>query len=397
MEDIRGMGLQVSKLETADSSKQGKESYSIRSWLTGASAKTSNQNRSSSHEKGADADNGKNRVDERQAQLLGDSSTPFLEMTAASPSGTAGFRHSGTLPPMNELDIGVIESLPPEVFSEINGMYDGKLAHFITEKRSKGVSEKENISSVSPAAADKAFAAHEYNEEEIQVVSYPNKLFADVKSETLSDASVPNKDVVIGAPVSGGVSLMPSSLSQVDTLVFQKLPEELRTDILELLPAHRNNESSLDASLVSANNENCSPSISSIDLWDGNPPEWIDIFKASNCHILCVLAEMYQRAGAKKELSFVLQRTMSQIYILPDVGTEGWTEAVSCLCELIKQYLKLKVSTDIEEVYICYCLLKRLTARSKVFIEVYNNLLPHFQALVSENYGGSFDIASMTE
>lgn len=33
----------------------GKESYSIRSWLTGASAKTSNQNRSSSHEKGADA------------------------------------------------------------------------------------------------------------------------------------------------------------------------------------------------------------------------------------------------------------------------------------------------------------------------------------------------------
>lgn len=229
------------------------------------------------------------------------------------------------------------------------------------------------------------------------MVSYPNKLFADMKSETLSDASVPNMDVVINAPVSGGISLMPSSLSQVDTSVFQELPEELRTDILELLPAHRNTEASLDASLVCANNQNCSPSISSIDLWVGNPPEWIDIFKASNCQILCVLAEMYQRAGAKKQLSSVLQRTMSQIYILPDVGTDGWDEAVSCLCELIKQYLKLKISTDIEEVYICSCLLRRLTARSKVFVEVYNNLLPHFQASVSENYGGSFYIASVTE
>uniref|UniRef100_M1CF67 Deoxycytidyl transferase n=1 Tax=Solanum tuberosum TaxID=4113 RepID=M1CF67_SOLTU len=344
------MGLQVSKLETADSSKQGKEIYSIRSWLTAPSTKTNNQNRSSSHEKA----NSKSSVDERQAQLQGDSSTPFIEMTAASPSGTAG-----TLPPMNELDIGVIESLPLEVFSEINDMYNGKLAHFINEKRSKGVSGKENISSVCPAAPGEAFAAHEYNEEEIQVVSYPNKLFADMKSETLSEASVPNMDVVINAPVSGGISLMPSSLSQVDTSVFQELPEELRTDILELLPAHRNTEASLDASLVCANNQNCSPSISSIDLWVGNPPEWIDIFKASNCQILCVLAEMYQRAGAKKQLSSVLQRTMYQIYILPDVGTDGWDEAVSCLCELIKQYLKLKISTDIEEVYICSCLLRR--------------------------------------
>lgn len=343
-------------------------------------------------------DNGKHSVDERQAQLQGDSSTPFIEMTA--PSDTAGFGQSGTLPPMNELDIGVIESLPPEVFSEINDMYDGKLAHFITEKRSKGVSEKENISSVCPAAPDEAFAVGEeqqYNEEEIQVVSYPNKLFADMKSEPVSDASVPNMDLVINAPVSGGISLMPSSLSQVDTSVFQELPEELRTDILELLPAHRNNGSSVDASLVCANNQNSSPSISSIDLWVGNPPEWIDIFKASNCQILCVLAEMYQKAGTKKQLSYVLQRTMSQIYILPDVGTDVWAEAVSCLCELVKQYLKLKISTDIEEVYICSCLLKRLTSRSKVFLEVYNNLLPHFQASVSENYGGSFYIASVME
>ncbi|KAJ8530037.1 hypothetical protein K7X08_036872 [Anisodus acutangulus] len=398
VEDIRGMGLQVSKLETADSSTQGKERYSIRSWLTAASAKTSNQNISICHEKGADEDTSKNSVDERHAQLQGDSSTPFIEMTAASPSSTAGIGSRATLPPMNELDIGVIESLPPEVFSEINAMYHGKLTHFITEKRSKGVSEKENISLVFPAAPNEDFAAREeqqYNEEDIQVVSYPNKLFADMTSEPVSDASVPNLDLVINAPVPGGISLMPASLSQVDTSV-QELPEELRADILELLPAHRNDESSLDASLVCANNQNKSP-ISSIDLWVGNPPEWIGIFKASNCQILRVLAEMYERAGTKKQLSSVLQRTMSQVYILPDETTDGWAEAVSCLCELIKQYLKLKISTDIEEVYICSCLLRRLTARSKIFLEVYNNMLPHFQASVSENYGGSFYIASAME
>ncbi|KAK4378473.1 hypothetical protein RND71_000335 [Anisodus tanguticus] len=201
VEDIRGMGLQISKLETADSSKQ---------------------------------DNSKNSGDERQAQFQGDSSTPFIEMTAALPSVTAGIGQRGTLPPMNELDIGVIESLPPEVFSEINDMYHGRLAHFITEKRSKGVSEKVNIVSVFPAALNDAFSAreeHQYNEEEIQV-TYPNKLFADMKSEPVSDASVPNLDLFINAPVPGGISLMPASLSQVDTSVFQELPEELRTDVL---------------------------------------------------------------------------------------------------------------------------------------------------------------------
>ncbi|PHU04353.1 hypothetical protein BC332_25175 [Capsicum chinense] len=69
-------------------------------------------------------------------------------------------------------------------------------------------------------------ASKQFNEEKIQVISYPNKLFADMKSEPLSDASVLNMDVVINALVSRGISLMPSSLSQVDTSVFQQLPEE---------------------------------------------------------------------------------------------------------------------------------------------------------------------------
>ncbi|PHT94116.1 hypothetical protein T459_01998 [Capsicum annuum] len=71
----------------------------------------------------------------------------------------------------------------------------------------------------------------QFNEEEIQVVSYPNKRFADMKSEPLSDASVLNMDVVINGPISGGISLMPSSLSQVYISVFQQSPEEFQVKL----------------------------------------------------------------------------------------------------------------------------------------------------------------------
>ncbi|KAF3646861.1 hypothetical protein FXO37_20235 [Capsicum annuum] len=86
----------------------------------------------------------------------------------------------------------------------------------------------DNIDVLERIASQLFTTSHEqqFNEEEIQVVSYPNKPFPDMKSEPLSDASVPNMDMVINAPVSGGISLMPSSLSQVDTSIFQQLPEE---------------------------------------------------------------------------------------------------------------------------------------------------------------------------
>lgn len=42
-----------------------------------------------------------------------------------------------TLPPLHDLDMTVIKSLPPEVFSEINDMYDGKLFDFVSENKGK--------------------------------------------------------------------------------------------------------------------------------------------------------------------------------------------------------------------------------------------------------------------
>ena len=38
-------------------------------------------------------------------------------------------------PPLCHLDSGVIESLPPEIFSELNEIYGGKLAEFLAKRK----------------------------------------------------------------------------------------------------------------------------------------------------------------------------------------------------------------------------------------------------------------------
>lgn len=147
--------------------------------------------------------------------------------------------------------------------------------------------------------------------------------------------------------------IMPSSLSQVDTSVLQQLPEELKVDILQNLPAHRTCESPSHASLKYDNIENN-------QLWARDQPKWIDKFKASNCKTLNVLAHIFCESRANNMLSLVLQKIMSEICVIEDVD-DTWCNAVSSMCELVKQYVELKVETDIEEVYVCACLLRRYT------------------------------------
>lgn len=42
-------------------------------------------------------------------------------------------------PPLCHLDLGVVESLPPELFSELNEVYSGKLTDFIAKRKGKCV------------------------------------------------------------------------------------------------------------------------------------------------------------------------------------------------------------------------------------------------------------------
>lgn len=75
-------------------------------------------------------------------QLSSNITGSSVEMGAGLSSSEAGVPQTTNLPPLQELDVAVIESLPPEVVSEINDMYGGKLLGFISENKSKTVNTK---------------------------------------------------------------------------------------------------------------------------------------------------------------------------------------------------------------------------------------------------------------
>lgn len=151
-------------------------------------------------------------------------------------------------------------------------------------------------------------------------------------------------------------NIMPSSLSQVDCSVLQQLPDDLRKDIIELLPHHREPEFVKGASSNATDKQNEFAASELNDLWFGSPPKWVEKFKISNYGMLNYFAGMYQ-SGSGECLSSLLQRMMSTAY---DVfSTDGFDDAVSWLSELFRQYIDLKIATDIEEIYACICLLRR--------------------------------------
>jgi len=162
--------------------------------------------------------------------------------------------------------------------------------------------------------------------------------------------------------------LLPSSLSQVDGSVFQQLPEDLKADIVEQLPAHRRPEicsnvliPPLENNLLSVGvqiSDNSPISSYNDSLWVGNPPNWVGKFKGSSCLILKKLAEMYFRSGLESTLSSVLHQNISEFCEL-NLAQQFSDETVNIMCELLRQYIKVKIERDIEEIYICFRLLKR--------------------------------------
>ncbi|KAK2985827.1 hypothetical protein RJ640_018693 [Escallonia rubra] len=216
--DIRGMGLQVSKLESADNAKQGHERNSIRSWLVSASASTSEQCKA---KESANTDPKRHSIDGILDQL----GTNFC-VGATSSSGEAFINQNPTLPPLHDLDMGVIQSLPPELFSEINDMYGGSLTSFISDKRDAANEGKRPL--LSHQSPSTNFTANN-----------KGKQYADADVQMPPGSGAGTSGASISCSVPENNDLMPSSLSQVDVSVLQQLPEEMKTGILELLPAHR--------------------------------------------------------------------------------------------------------------------------------------------------------------
>ncbi|XP_031272688.1 DNA repair protein REV1 isoform X2 [Pistacia vera] len=392
VKDIRGIGLQVSKLENADPNKQGIERNTLKSWLTSTSASTEEKsNISRMSEGGTDA-----------IQLS-------VQMDLNLSTGQDSLNQVSAVPPLCDLDVGVIENLPPELFSELNGIYGGKLFDLITKNRDKS----DNISSYSSNPPHELEGA--LNEGRGSLFSELVNLNEELVAMKCAVEEVPAVPVLgaglfneaIPNLVRDKIDLMPSSLSQVDTSVLQQLPEPLRADILELLPAHRRQAFSSNATLGPSENlqesmgtkipENPAGSIDAVgnnNLWVGNPPLWVDKFKASNFLILNMLADIYHKYGSTGNLSQILQHTVSVTVHPPDASSDGWDEAIDNLCELLRQYIKLNIEVDIEEIYVCFRLLRRIMAKSEFFLEVYNTVIPYLQTSVGQNYGGRMHVTS---
>ncbi|KAK7308091.1 hypothetical protein VNO77_41686 [Canavalia gladiata] len=359
VKEIRGVGLQVSRLESAETSKQGAAKYNLKSWLTSGSASMENQKHPMDHDK-------QHNMDGTSSHGCRDLQGSSVQMDNKIPNNQASTDPISTPPPLCNLDVEVIQNLPPEVFSELNAIYGGKLIDYIAN--GKGTSEGSRTPGNSFLEQDK--------EEELLYTELitQNKLLSENKHEVERGEAVSGSEHGPSFEVTHHSSLekddfLPSSLSQVDGSVFQQLPEDLKAVIIEQLPAHRTPEicSNVDGVPPSENHhvllgvETCEnyPGSSYLDnLWDGNPPNWAGKFKVSSCLILKKLAEMYCKSGLTSTLSSALHQITSEFYEL-NLSHQISDETVNIMCELLKQYIKVKIERDIEEIYICFRLLKR--------------------------------------
>ncbi|KAK4563262.1 hypothetical protein RGQ29_005682 [Quercus rubra] len=407
VKEIRGVGLQVSRLESTENSKQGLERNSLKSWLASASARTEELCKNSHVAKESSNRGCEGEGDETLGQLCGNSVGLSIQMDSNTSNGAACLNEVSVLPPLCHLDMGVLKSLPPELFSELNEIYGGKLVDLIAKNKGKTENINHTLSAYSHEKIEGAMK--EGQAARLSSMVFQNEIPVENKAEQHIAKEVL---AVSGAesfvPASGlkKTDLIPSSLSQVDTSVLQQLPEELKVDILEHLPAHRMQVFSPNVLLdpteiplealgtkTAENNSGSKDFVLDNNLWVGIPPQWVDKFKVSNCLILNILAEMYYKSGSTGNLSPILQRISSVSLHQLDAFQDGWDEAMYILCELLKQYIKLKIELDIEEIYVCFRLLRRFAMKSELFIQVYNIVSPYLQALVGENYGGNLHMS----
>ncbi|XP_074275494.1 DNA repair protein REV1 [Silene latifolia] len=369
VKDIRGVGLQVTKLESADIVKQGLERSTLRSWL--ASGTTSHMEKSNSPNAG---------------EVHPELDQPSPRLNAA-----------GSLPSVDDLDLDVIENLPSDLFSELNGMYGGKLNDLIFKR--KGTLGNQPASAILVnGVGGKSFDGQLEASNTVQINIQEKNGAGCSNSKETEAVSASGAETFILNPVldSVNVDVMPSSLSQVDITILQQLPEDLRADIVGALPAHRMSNCSTEHNITAPIVELKLASTElakSQNFWVGNPPYWVLEFKTSNCLMLNILAEMYLKSESEL-LSSTLQRCLSGLLLFGEVTEDLSDEASSSLCELLRQYIQLKLEIDIEEIYVCFRLLKRLAKKFKAFLDVYDTVLPGLQGCVSEIYGGNMHLPS---
>ncbi|KAL2349558.1 hypothetical protein Fmac_003558 [Flemingia macrophylla] len=373
VKEIRGIGLHVSRLESADASKQAK--YSLKSWLASGYASIENQKYPMVHDK--------QNMGSTSSRACRDLQGSSVEMDTEIPNNQARTHDSiSTPPPLCNLDVEVIKNLPPEVFSELNDVYGGKLIDYIANKK--------NTSESSSHSGHSLLELEEINKEEELSYSEPIP-----QKNLLSKNEVKQTETVTGEGETVDThhsnfekdDLLPSSFSQVDGSVFQQLPEDLKAVIVKQLPAHSRPEICSNVVVVSpVEKHSVSVGVEISEnftgyhdsLWTGDPPNWVGKFEVSSCLILKKFAEVYYKLGLTSTLSSILHQITSEFYEL-NLAQLFSDETVDIMCDLLRQYIKVKIKKDIEEIYICFRLLKRFAAKSQYFQQVYNSVCPYLQ------------------
>ncbi|OVA02038.1 DNA-repair protein [Macleaya cordata] len=393
VKEIRGVGLQVSKLENADMARQVSMSFDV--YIL--SIMVMGELELHYCHRGVPLLTGQCFLHFTDSRTVASH-----QMCTKQSSSEACLSRVPMLPPISHLDMGVIESLPPDLFSEVNEMYNGKLSELMDKIKIKGgkISSSGCTSLIEDVEGD------------FSILVIPNLFEKELKHkdiQPMSFSGAGSSNSHIAAAGADRIDIMPASLSQVDITVLEQLPEEVKVDILESLSENRRPGCSSDSSrrLVresphdtkSMENIHMSGlgSASGNSLWIGIPPMWVEKFKISSDLILNILAEMYYKSGSTGLLSSILQSTISMHS--PYLGTinDREDDAISSLCELLKQYIELKIQYDIEEIYICFRLLRRFAVKSTLFLQVYEILLPYLQASVGEHYGGNLNISDTKE
>ncbi|KAE9448448.1 hypothetical protein C3L33_19639, partial [Rhododendron williamsianum] len=84
----------------------------------------------------------KQHIDESMGRLSTDFTGPSVQIGTNPSNSEAPLNHDLALPALGDLDLGVVASLPPDLFSEINDIYDGKLINLISKKKGKSVAQE---------------------------------------------------------------------------------------------------------------------------------------------------------------------------------------------------------------------------------------------------------------
>nr|ADE75641.1 unknown [Picea sitchensis] len=513
--EVRGIGLQVSRLQAAESYNQGVGKNSLKSWLASTSKMTSQQSILISNEVkprslvAETSSNGQDNVEESHGlrKELGSAESYDDKL-----KGKGKIHESDPfLPHLSQLDPDVLASLPPEILSEISDVYNIKVVDYFLGNHP--VSDRYNIANnnamekfsphtcskrqeisfpILEGCSSKAVRSDSKNiecdnrhkilkrEEEEQrrdsaaktvwsvdlpasleldpsvlsalplslrleieqqyrnnnslekknapasvsreetanrpqfVTSNPQKNVQEMlveNSRTLTSHTSDLRNMSIGkggrqASRDDSVSM---SMSQLDITVLQELPADMQRGILDSILAQQPTEASHEETLL-CKRENSSHTINAYDeveqkiscvegdalfekrLWKGNPPEWVKNFKLSNCVLLKLIAECYNKSGSTQSLSSVL------LYLAPSLPQEflSWSdlqeESVGICSDLFKQYIEDRLEIDIEEIYICFRILKRLLTKSNFWMAVYSTIFPFLQANVGEIYGGDLNL-----